>query len=152
MTFKNREYAKEYMRKWRKKNPKRTSEISKKSKYRDFGKYRELGKIREKNRRIKLRKIVISHYSLGENKCACCGENQFEFLTVDHIDGGGTKHRKQIGRGALCEWLVSNKFPKGFQILCYNCNCTKGIYGECPHKLTTLSVLVRLADKGGATG
>lgn len=31
------------------------------------------------------------------------------------------------------EWLKKNDYPKGFQILCHNCNMSKGFYGYCPH-------------------
>ena len=69
-------------------------------------------------------------------RCACCGEKTYEFLSIDHIDGGGSKHRRDMkisGGTATTEWLVRNKFPKGFQVLCHNCNMAKGFYGECPH-------------------
>jgi hypothetical protein len=72
----------------------------------------------------------------GGMKCACCGESNSKFLTIDHIDQNGAKHRKEIGKGTrLYVWLRSNNFPSGFQVLCYNCNC--GRYhnkGICPHK------------------
>ena len=29
--------------------------------------------------------------NLCSNKCQCCGETQPEFLTLDHINGGGHK-------------------------------------------------------------
>ena len=29
---------------------------------------------------------------------------------------------------------IKNNFPKGFQILCHNCNIAKGHYGKCPHE------------------
>jgi len=34
----------------------------------------------------------------------------------------------------LNQWLVTNNFPKGFQILCWNCNFAKGMLGKCPHQ------------------
>ncbi|MDN5846516.1 MAG: hypothetical protein L0H53_09615 [Candidatus Nitrosocosmicus sp.] len=86
-----------------------------------------------RNRKMELRKEVISHYSYGKNECACCKESIFEFLTVDHINGGGRTHRKTHG-GHFYEWLKSHNFPKGYQILCWNCNSTKGLYGQCPHE------------------
>ena len=39
----------------------------------------------------------IEHYSLGKNCCECCGEKHLEFLAIDHINGGGGKHRKKLG-------------------------------------------------------
>lgn len=48
-------------------------------------------------RRNKLK--VLDHYSNGTMVCACCGEKNIEFLTIDHIDGGGHTHRKLLGKG-----------------------------------------------------
>ncbi len=89
---------------------------------------------REKNRERRI--ICLVKYSGIPPKCACCGENIMEFLSVDHINGGGNKHREEIGVGkSIYPWLIRNNFPKGFQILCYNCNMAKGFCGKCPHKL-----------------
>ena len=70
-------------------------------------------------------------------KCVCCGETIIEFLTIDHINGGGTKHRKEVVGGRLYDWLIKNNFPEGYQILCMNCNMAEGIFGGCPHKRNT---------------
>ena len=34
----------------------------------------------------------------------------------------------------LSVWMIKNNFPKGFQVLCHNCNLAKGFYGKCPHE------------------
>lgn len=66
--------------------------------------------------------------------CICCGESEIEFLTVDHIAGGGRKHRQEVGSGTkFYRWLKVNNYPDGFQILCMNCNWSKGRLGCCPH-------------------
>lgn len=84
-----------------------------------------------KRQRIESRKLVISHYG---GKCNCCGESIFEFLQIDHINGGGRKHRAEVGSGTkFYRWLIRNGFPDGFQVLCANCNFGKGQYGTCPH-------------------
>src|SRR5215469_14892323 len=77
-------------------------------------------------RRVKL--ASLQHYSQSEIPfCACCGEKQLEFLTIDHINGDGRKHRREAGVGShLYAWPVRNNFPDGFQVLCFNCNCSKG--------------------------
>lgn len=71
-------------------------------------------------------------------KCACCSESALEFLTIDHVNGGGGKHRKKLGVSAgisFYRWLRKQGFPKDeYQVLCYNCNCARGFYGVCPHK------------------
>lgn len=88
-----------------------------------------------KKRRNRIKEAIIEHYG---GKCECCGETEKMFLSVDHINGGGNKHRREIGcvGGAeFYEWIVKQNYPKGFQILCFNCN--KGKYlngGICPHQ------------------
>lgn len=80
----------------------------------------------------------LDHYSAGTMKCGCCGEGTEQFLTMDHIDGRKTMgHNKSMSGHRLRRWLVKNSFPPGFQVLCYNCNCAKGFYGQCPHTATT---------------
>lgn len=72
----------------------------------------------------------ISHYGV---KCYCCSESNLIFLTIDHINGGGNKHRKEIGT-RLYRWLIKNNFPNGFQVSCMNCNWGKYLNkGVCPH-------------------
>lgn len=57
-----------------------------------------------------------------------------EFLAIDHIDGGGTAHRRQVGHGdAFYKWLRAAGLPAGFRVLCHNCNLSLGFYGYCPH-------------------
>ena len=110
-----KEYLYHYNKKWREKN---------KNYYRPYA--------REYARRI--RKEVIEHYG---GKCVCCGESHLEFLCLDHINGNGNKHRKEIGAGAnVIFWIRKNNYPIGlFQILCANCNLGKHINGICPHKI-----------------
>lgn len=79
---------------------------------------------------------AILHYSHGTPQCACCGDNRFEFLALDHIGGGGNKHRQTLTgskRGAIYRALERAGYPAGFQVLCHNCNMAKHIYGTCPY-------------------
>lgn len=81
--------------------------------------------------------IVLNHYSDNLMKCECCGELNEEFLTIDHINGGGSKHRKDCnlrGNGMFYKWLIDNNFPPGFRVLCFNCNSSLGRLNYCPHK------------------
>lgn len=83
----------------------------------------------ESMRRLRLE--VLEHYG---RVCACCGESALEFMSIDHVNGGGSKHRKELGLGSRIErWLKHNNFPTGFRILCHNCNQALGHYGYCPH-------------------
>lgn len=112
----NREKILKQATKWRENNRERANELSRISKKR----YEESAK-----------KKVFDYYG---RECACCGEKEMMFLTIDHIDGGGTKHRKKMGE-KITTWLLRNNLPKGFQTLCFNCNWGKHINGGiCPHK------------------
>jgi hypothetical protein len=77
---------------------------------------------------------VLRHYSGGSMRCACCGESEVEFLGIDHIDGDGAQHRREVRPSGIYRWLIKNKFPSGIQILCTNCNLARGFYGTCPHQ------------------
>lgn len=83
-----------------------------------------------------LKAQVIKAYG---SACACCGEAEPKFLSIDHKDGGGSAHRSKVTHGVsggpfYC-WLRRNGFPqKDFQLLCNNCNVAKHRYGICPHQ------------------
>lgn len=59
-------------------------------------------------------------------RCVLCGDDHWEFLTIDHINGGGTRHCKVVGSGAkLYRWLKQRKWPRDkYRLLCANCNCS----------------------------
>jgi len=91
------------------------------------------------------RKQVVDHYG---GRCACCGEEEYAFLCIDHVNDNGAQHRRQINaaRGKpnkknmngsanirLWRWIIRNGYPSDFQILCWNCNSAKHFYGVCPH-------------------
>ena len=90
-----------------------------------------------KRRRDAIRLGVLQHYSGGTPHCACCGEKHMEFLCIDHIDGGGGKHRKELRGGSVLfyEWLRKQGYPSGYRVLCHNCNMSLGFYGYCPHQI-----------------
>lgn len=81
----------------------------------------------------KLKQQIFDHYGWT---CVCCGETILRFLTIDHMNNNGKQHRKEVGGGNyLYRWLINNKFPEGFQILCFNCNSGRAANGGiCPHK------------------
>lgn len=78
----------------------------------------------------------IEHYSQGKNVCSCCGEHRLEFLSIDHINGGGQQHRKlyRPKYASIGLYLVANNYPEGFRVLCYNCNLARGFNKYCPHE------------------
>ncbi len=84
-----------------------------------------------KKRWDELKEKVYSHYG---KLCACCGETEMSFLTIDHINDDGAIHRQGAGKD-LYRWLIKNSYPEQFQTLCRNCNFGKYINdGTCPHK------------------
>jgi len=95
-------------------------------------------KTNQKATRTRLKVEVFNAY--GGCVCQCCGETTLEFLSIDHINGDGAKHRKSLSKTnnygqAIYGWLKRNKYPKGFRVLCMNCNFALGKFGYCPHKL-----------------
>ena len=120
------------VKEWKVKHPDKVKQYSKTSRIRNSEYYRKYMRGYQR----KLRAKCIEAYGGKEPKCACCGEKEEQFLTFDHIDNNGSEHRRQIKGGNIYQWMVKNSFPKGFQLLCYNCNCSKGFYGECPHNKT----------------
>ena len=80
---------------------------------------------------------VISHYSKGKMSCECCNEGRIECLEIHHVNGGGTKHRKQIKVWDFYDWLIKKDFPPGYAPLCANCNNSLGVYKYCPHNTLT---------------
>ena len=68
--------------------------------------------------------------------CNCCGEENPKFLTIDHVDGDGRRHRN-AGMRLYSQILrdITLMGKEKFQILCYNCNCSKRLNNNiCPHK------------------
>lgn len=86
--------------------------------------------------RQKLRAEALAAYG---GSCACCGEGREPFLTIDHVEGSGNVHRRQVGGSNLSggetsyRWLKNRGWPEGFQVLCANCNMAKE-RGVCPHQ------------------
>lgn len=81
---------------------------------------------------------ILIHYGGNPPKCSCCGEDHIEFLTINHINNNGAEHRKSFG-GRNYSWyiyrdIIEKGFPEGYNVLCYNCNCSIGFHGYCPHQ------------------
>lgn len=94
-------------------------------------------RLRDKKFRQRLKIRVFNAY--GGFKCSCCGETGESFLAIDHINNDGAEHRKKLSQGTgsrFYQWLSSNNFPDGFQVLCFNCNHSKSINrGVCEHQI-----------------
>jgi hypothetical protein len=107
-------------------------------------------KVRQYNRSNaqKYKLSAIRAYSDGKNCCACCDENNIKFLSIDHMNDDGASHRKEVGSGSnMHVWLHTHAYPKGFQVLCFNCNLGRSVNGGvCPHKEVWVSMTAPAAS------
>ena len=82
----------------------------------------------QRERNLILKREVLTHY--GRDKCGCvkCGESRLACLSIDHINGGGTRHMKLTGIGNhFYKWLKEGNYPEGYQTLCMNCQFIKRV-------------------------
>ena len=130
-----------------------------------YQRHKERKKIHFAARYIALKDSVFAAY--GGYKCACCGETEPTFLTIDHIGDNGSYHRREMSKAGedyrsatgyktYC-WIIRNGFPAGFQVLCANCNHGRfRNHGICPHKRSEGSTTIpkgstaRAGRKSGA--
>lgn len=73
----------------------------------------------------KLRQLAID--TLG-GKCVRCGFSDSRALQIDHINGGGSKERKEVGYSGQFNLNVVRSHLKDegkYQLLCANCNWIK---------------------------
>lgn len=68
-------------------------------------------------------------------KCRCCGEDEFVFLVVDHVNGGGSVEERKIGTYGIYRRVLTDPLAVDhYQVLCHNCNWAKyNTGGNCPH-------------------
>jgi len=106
---KRREYNRVYQREWSRKN-------------------REKRKLASQKSEALVKEQVLTHYGNGKLSCLRCGFTDIRALSIDHINGGGTKHRKVLKVKWYClffVWLRKNHYPEGYQTLCMNCQVIK---------------------------
>lgn len=119
----NKERDREKNREWIKKNPEKYKEIWKKS-----------------NRDYKIK--VLDKVSNGNIFCANCGCDRFEFLEVNHINGGGAKEKKENGinnRKLYADILNGKRTLHDLNVLCKPCNNLHYLelkFGPQPYKIT----------------
>lgn len=78
----------------------------------------------EKNAEFKLKILSL----LGGPFCIQCGENEFEFLTIQHKQGGGKKHRLSTSwKGIFNDILDDGDRQSKYEVLCANCNIADAI-------------------------
>lgn len=100
----------------------------------------------DRERRRAIREEVIAAYG---GACACCGEWHLQFLTIDHIHGGGKQHRKQVGSQGVYVDLKRQGFPKdNYRVLCMNCNWSIRHGGRCIHRIDREELEADLRRRG----
>jgi hypothetical protein len=114
-------------------------------------------KLRAQKKERDLRKLeALMHYSEGSLACAGYDSTWEGFgcpfhvnpthyskpillavLTIDHIDDNGAeerrrlfKHNSQTGGFNFYRWLKKQGWPKGYQVLCFNCQWLKRLMKE----------------------
>lgn len=78
------------------------------------------------------RKIAtLTHYSNGDKpECVMCGFSDVKALSIDHINGGGTRERlnnPNLKGRSVYHYLNKMEFPDGYQTLCMNCQFIKRV-------------------------
>lgn len=99
--------------------------------------FRLYGIAKGKRNHDRIRDEVFNAY--GGYKCACCGETERAFLSLDHVNNDGAAHRRSERKHCMhiYRWARKHNFPKTLQVLCMNCNFGKRQnHGTCPHQTT----------------
>ena len=141
----NREKVNQRMRDWRDANREKSREHAREWRNRKLanGTAEEIADFRAKEAAKTRRTQSVCkdeiYAAYGGYICACCGESEPMFLSIDHIHNNGAEERKAgLYRGsgtAFYQWLRKNKFPSGYQVLCMNCQVGKHKNGGvCPHQ------------------
>ena len=92
----------------------------------------EQNKKRQKETGRKLREQLLQKFG---KECKCCGEKLKMFLTIDHINGDGNKHRKGKHQHTVWKEILRDGTDEEYRILCHNCNWAYGLLGYCPHNI-----------------
>lgn len=89
--------------------------------------HREQAVAAAKAHRYEVKVEVLTHYGGGKLECVQCGFNGVRALSIDHINGGGNQHKRELGYNnqQFYRWLRREGFPTGFQTLCMNCQFMK---------------------------
>jgi hypothetical protein len=96
-------------------------------KQRDKNKYEKRKELIREQQRMYDLSIKIKIIKAYGGECICCKENILEFLTIKSINNDNKSG------GKLYRWLIKNNFPEEYELLCYNCNNAKILFGYCPH-------------------
>lgn len=95
----------------------------------------ELAVIR-KARHLRLKTECFAAYG---SVCACCGESEIMFLSIDHVNNDGHVERKEHGLSTTNQYkrIIDAGCPDTYRVLCFNCNLGRAANGGiCPHGTT----------------
>ena len=92
----------------------------------------KLDLMKSRERRLKNRIDVLTHYGNGRLACVRCGFADIRALSIDHINGREVNDMVARKRGKKVETtsgrylrLKKEGYPKGYQTLCMNCQWVK---------------------------
>ena len=123
-------------RAWAHRNPDKVAAVNRKQRARpDHNAYM-------RRWRQQLKRDVLQGYG---SVCVCCGEHRPDFLSIDHINGGGAAERKRDASFVSTRFYARLKregFPREkYRLLCMNCNFARRFGQECPHEAERLSAV-----------
>jgi 5-methylcytosine-specific restriction endonuclease McrA len=142
-TMTSKEYAKRYYdghkeicqernNEWKENNKEKWLEMQRESDRKRQHDPKRVEKSKESARRMRIRQKIQAIRDYGD-KCAYCGEDRFELLTVDHVRDNGAEHRRNTNTKKSCWHILCKEYdPEEYQILCMNCNMAKETYGIKP--------------------
>ena len=92
-----------------------------------ISKYNKMGYCKKHRGRASWQKHKAILYKKLGDKCACCGERDLMFLTIDHVNNDGGKYRKQNKDHNQINHLLKlhRQNSISLQLLCMNCNHAK---------------------------
>lgn len=115
---------------WRKRVAARTKRL-----YHTDALFREHRLNKRRQRQFEQRRALrLEAIRLLGGECICCGEKRWELLTVDHSKGGGSVERRVLTYIQLYQKYIREATSGRYRVLCYNCNCSRGSVGYCPHE------------------
>ena len=98
----------------------------------------DIYKKHSKNQAIVAKLKCLSYYKKGKKiKCVFCKESEYEFMSLDHIDGNGGEHRRlndYTSGTSTYLWAIRNNYPPIFQVACMSCNHARSRRGSVDGK------------------